>query len=156
MIRSCRTREPKAFFKFIRQPHLRAPADVVLHVSDGHWKSPSILSLITPMWSRGNLRKVQRQLHQSRHRWLGGFGDLTVTNPAPWKRPDVLQRGGKVSTFLYKKLDDLEKWLPALAGGKGFVGIEDRYFTAANFFPPTPPPGAHWRTRYWKAWRPCT
>jgi len=40
--------------------------------------------------------------------------------------------GGKVSTFPHKKLDGLGQVGPGLwQGGKDFVGIEDRYFTAA-------------------------
>jgi YidC/Oxa1 family membrane protein insertase len=86
--------------------------------------------------------------------WLGGFGDLTVTNPAPVETVSTYySEGGKVSTFLYKKLDDLEKWGPGLwQGGKDYVGIEDRYFTAA-FLPASGATGGPLEARYWKSWR---
>jgi YidC/Oxa1 family membrane protein insertase len=86
--------------------------------------------------------------------WLGGFGDLTVTNPAPSEMISTFySEGGKVSTFLHKKLDGLEKWGPGLwQGGKEFVGIEDRYFTA-TFLPASGATSNALETRYWKATR---
>src|SRR5207245_1490014 len=61
--------------------------------------------------------------------------------------------GGKVSTYLHKKLDGLDKWGPGLwQGGKEFVGIEDRYFTAA-FLPASGATSSGLETRYWKASR---
>jgi YidC/Oxa1 family membrane protein insertase len=85
--------------------------------------------------------------------WLGGFGDLTVTNPAPVETISTYySEGGKISTFLHKKLDGLDKWGPGLwQGGKEFVGIEDRYFTA-TFLPASGSPNAL-ETRYWKGSR---
>jgi YidC/Oxa1 family membrane protein insertase len=87
--------------------------------------------------------------------WLGGFGDLTVTNPAPVETVQTYySEGGKVSTFLHKKLDGLDKWGPGLwQGGKDFVGIEDRYFTAA-FLPANGAAPGTLETRYWKSFRP--
>ena len=93
--------------------------------------------------------------------WLGGFGDLTVTNPAPVETVTTyFSEGGKIANFPHKKLDGLDKWGPGLwQGGKDFVGIEDRYFTAA-FLPPiigrgdaVPVPMGALETRYWKASR---
>src|SRR5204862_4900206 len=93
--------------------------------------------------------------------WLGGFGDLTVTNPAPVETVTTYySEGGKITNFPHKKLDGLDKWGPGLwQGRKDFLGIEDRYFTAA-FLPPivgrgdgvSLPMGAL-ETRYWKATR---
>jgi YidC/Oxa1 family membrane protein insertase len=93
--------------------------------------------------------------------WLGGFGDLTVSNPAPIETVTTYySEGGKISNFAYKKLDGLDKWGPGVwQGGKDFVGIEDRYFTAA-FLPnnsglgdvAAAPPGLL-ETRYWKTSR---
>ncbi len=67
---------------------------------------------------------------------------------------------GKITNYAHKKLEGPEKWGPGLwQGGKDFVGIEDRYFTAA--FLPTSSglgdvaagaPGSL-ETRYWKASR---
>ncbi len=135
--------------------NLRAPADVVLAWSDGHLEATKhfkfdhtyVVRVETSAKFNGNPIKAGIG-------WLGGFGDLTVTNPAPVETVQTYySEGGKVSTFLYKKLDDLEKWAPGLwQGGKGFVGIEDRYFTAA-FLPADGATGGALETRYWKAWR---
>ncbi len=86
--------------------------------------------------------------------WLGGFGDLTVTNPAPVETISTYySEGGKISSFLHKKLDGIEKWGPGLwQGGKDYVGIEDRYFTATFLPLPGAAPGTL-QTRYWKTWR---
>jgi YidC/Oxa1 family membrane protein insertase len=134
--------------------NLHAPADVVLTWSDGHLEVTKhfkfdhsyVVRVETSAKFNGNPIKAGIG-------WLGGFGDLTVTNPAPVETVQTYySEGGKVSTFLYKKLDDLEKWGPGLwQGGKGFVGIEDRYFTAA--FLPASGAGGPLETRYWKAWR---
>src|SRR6266851_3636728 len=86
--------------------------------------------------------------------WLGGFGDLTVTNPAPVETVTTYySEGGKISTFLHKKLDGVEKWSPGIwQGGKEFTGIEDRYFTAA-FLPASGATSGGLETRYWKTSR---
>src|SRR6202140_2470813 len=81
--------------------------------------------------------------------WLGGFGDLTVTNPIPVETVFVFySEGGKLTTIAHKKLDGPEKWGNVWQGGKEFTGIEDRYFTAA-FLPSLTDP-APLQTRYWK------
>jgi YidC/Oxa1 family membrane protein insertase len=84
--------------------------------------------------------------------WLGGFGDLTVVNPANWDSVQTYySEGGKISTFLPKKLDDLDKWGNGLwQGGKDFTGLEDRYFTTA-FMPANGAVSGTLETRYWKA-----
>jgi YidC/Oxa1 family membrane protein insertase len=86
--------------------------------------------------------------------WLGGFGDLTVTNPVPVETVQTYySEAGKVSTFFHKKLDAADKWAPGVwQGGKDFVGIEDRYFTAA-FLPLNGNQPGSLETRYWKASR---
>jgi YidC/Oxa1 family membrane protein insertase len=86
--------------------------------------------------------------------WLGGFGDLTVTNPAPVETVQTYySEGGKISTFPHKKLDPVEKWGPGIwQGGKEFTGIEDRYFTAA-FLPASGAASGGLETRYWKTSR---
>ena len=93
--------------------------------------------------------------------WLGGFGDVTVKDPASVEMTyTYYSEGGKITTFLHKKLEGIDKWGAGLwQGGKDFVGIEDRYFTAA-FLPGmigrgdavSAAPGGL-QTRYWKAWR---
>jgi YidC/Oxa1 family membrane protein insertase len=134
---------------------LHAPAEVDFTWSDGHLEVTKrfrfdhtyVVRVETSAKFNGNPIKAGLG-------WLGGFGDLTVTNPAPVETISTYySEGGKVSTFLYKKLDDLEKWGPGLwQGAKDYVGIEDRYFTAA-FLPPSGAPGGTLETRYWKSWR---
>jgi YidC/Oxa1 family membrane protein insertase len=86
--------------------------------------------------------------------WLGGFGDLTVTNPVPIETINTyFSEGGKITNYPHKKLEGIDKWGPGLwQGGKDLVGIEDRYFTAA-FLPPNGSAPGTLETRYWKAWR---
>ena len=89
--------------------------------------------------------------------WLGGFGDLTVTNPAPVETVTTyFSENGKLNNFPYKKLEGLDHWAPGVwQGGKDFAGIEDRYFTAA-FLPPNGAAPGTLQTRYWKDWHPAT
>jgi YidC/Oxa1 family membrane protein insertase len=86
--------------------------------------------------------------------WLGGFGDLTVTNPAPVETVSTYySESGKITNYLHKKLEGPEKWGPGIwQGGKDFAGIEDRYFTAAFLPVGGATPGAL-ETRYWKTSR---
>lgn len=88
--------------------------------------------------------------------WLGGFGDLTVTNPAPVETVTTYySENGKITNFPYKKLDGLDHWGPGVwQGGKDFAGIEDRYFTAA-FLPPNGAAPGTLQTRYWKDFHPA-
>jgi len=136
-------------------PNLHAPADVTLSWSDGHleinkhFRFDHSYVVRTEISAKLNGNPIKAGLG-----WLGGFGDLTVTNPAPVETVTTFySESGKVSTFAHKKLDGLEKWGPGLwQGGKEFVGIEDRYFTATFLLPSGTPPGGM-DTRYWKAWR---
>jgi YidC/Oxa1 family membrane protein insertase len=134
---------------------LQAPADVEFTWSDGHLEVTKhfrfdhtyVVRVETSAKFNGNPIKAGLG-------WLGGFGDLTVTNPAPVETISTYySEGGKISTFLHKKLDGLDKWGPGLwQGGKDFVGIEDRYFTA-TFLPASGAPSNAIETRYWKASR---
>jgi YidC/Oxa1 family membrane protein insertase len=83
--------------------------------------------------------------------WRGGFGDLTVVNPAPVETVSTYySEGGKLTDLPYKKLDGLESWAPGVwRGGKDYTGIEDRYFTAA-FLPANGAAAGTLETRYWK------
>ena len=83
--------------------------------------------------------------------WRGGFGDLTVVNPAPVETVSTYSsEGGKLSDLPYKKLEGLESWGPGVwRGGKDYTGIEDRYFTAA-FLPANGAAAGTLETRYWK------
>jgi YidC/Oxa1 family membrane protein insertase len=135
--------------------NVRAPADVVLTWSDGHLEVTKrfhfdhtyVVRVEASVKFNGNPIK-------SGLGWLGGFGDLTVTNPAPVETVTTYySEGGKITNFPHKKLDGLDKWGPGLwQGGKDFVGIEDRYFTAA-FLPPNGAAPGTLETRYWKASR---
>src|SRR5216684_3274817 len=134
---------------------LHAPADVELTWSDGHLEVTKhfrfdhtyVVRVETSVKFNGNPLRAGLG-------WLGGFGDLTVTNPAPVETVSTYySEGGKISTYLHKKLDGLDKWGPGLwQGGKEFVGIEDRYFTAA-FLPASGAAPGTLQTRYWKSWR---
>lgn len=129
---------------------LEAPADLTFTWSDGHLQVTKkfhfdhsyTVNVETTVTNNGN--HVMAGLA-----WLGGFGDLTVTNPIPVETVFVFySEGGKLESIAHKKLDGPEKWGTVWQGGKEFTGIEDRYFTAA-FLPsqtePTP-----LQTRYWK------
>jgi len=86
--------------------------------------------------------------------WLGGFGDLTVSNPAPIDTVSVFyNENGKLTNIAAKKLDGPEKWPHGLwQSGKDWAGIEDRYFTAV-FLPLVGAPPGSLAARYWKASR---
>jgi YidC/Oxa1 family membrane protein insertase len=129
---------------------LEAPADLTFTWSDGHLQVTKkfhfdhsyTVNVETTVTNNGN--HVMAGLA-----WLGGFGDLTVTNPIPVETVFTFySEGGKLTTFPHKKLEGPEKWGNVWQGGKEFTGIEDRYFTAA-FLPPLTDP-VPLQTRYWK------
>jgi YidC/Oxa1 family membrane protein insertase len=129
---------------------LQAPADLTFTWSDGHLQVTKkfhfdhsyTVNVETTVTNNGN--HVMAGLA-----WLGGFGDLTVTNPIPVETVFIFySEGGKLTTLAHKKLDGPEKWGNVWQGGKEFTGIEDRYFTAA-FLPPLTDP-VPLQTRYWK------
>lgn len=134
---------------------LRAPAEVEFSWSDGHLE-------VTKHFKFDHSYVVQTQTSVKLDgkpitaglAWLGGFGDLTVTNPVPVESVTTFNSdNGKISTTPAKKLDDLDKvgrgvW----QGGKDFVGIQDRFFTAA-FLPPSGTIRGTLEARYWKLTR---
>src|SRR6266513_5561527 len=140
----------------------QAPADVEFTWSDGHLEVSKHFRFDHTYVVRVETSvKLNGKPITAGLGWLGGFGDLTVTNPAPVETVTTYySEGGKITNFPHKKLDTLDKWGPGLwQGGKDFVGIEDRYFTAA-FLPPiigrgdtVPVPMGALETRYWKASR---
>jgi len=83
--------------------------------------------------------------------WLGGFGDLTVANPAPIDTVSVFYSdGGKLTNIMAKKLEGPEKWAHGpWQGSKDWTGIQDRYFTAA-FLPLHGAAPGMFEARYWK------
>jgi YidC/Oxa1 family membrane protein insertase len=134
---------------------LQAPADVELTWSDGHLEVTKhfrfdhtyVVRVETSVKFNG--KPITAGLG-----WLGGFGDLTVTNPVPVETVSTYySEGGKITNYLHKKLDGVDKWAPGVwQGGKDFVGIEDRYFTAA-FLPTNGAAPGTLETRYWKTSR---
>src|SRR5207245_5275647 len=92
--------------------NLHAPADLDLTWSEGypevtkhlHFDHTYVVRVETSVKLNGNPIKAGLG-------WLGGFGDLTVTNPAPVETISTYySEGGKVSTYLHKKLDGMDKW----------------------------------------------
>ncbi len=136
---------------------LTAPADVTFAWSDGH------LEVIKKFhFDHSYLVTVETTTNYNGSHilaglaWRGGFGDMTVTNPAPITTIlTFYSENGKLSTTGYKKLDGPEKWGSTWQGGKNFTGIEDRYF-AVTFLPPTDSPSTTLETRYWKIWDTTT
>ena len=136
---------------------LTAPADVTFTWSDGHlvvtkkfhFDHSYVVSVETTVKNNGS--DVLAGLA-----WRGGFGDITVTNPAPITRVQTFySENGKLSTVGYKKLESLEHWGNSWQGGKNFAGIEDNYF-AVVFLPPSDALTTPMETRYWKAWDTVT
>ena len=136
--------------------NLRAPAELDFSWSDGHleitkhFKFDHSYVVQTEISAKFDGKPVTAGLA-----WLGGFGDLTVTNPAPVETVNIVyNEGGKVTNLPHKKLDEVEKWGRGVwQGGKDWTGIEDRYF-AVVFLPAAGAPPASLETRYWKAWHP--
>jgi YidC/Oxa1 family membrane protein insertase len=142
--------------------NLNAPADVEFSWSDGHLEVTKRFhfdhSYVVRVETSAKLNGAPVKAGLA---WLGGFGDLTVTNPAPVETVNAYYtENGKLAKFAHKKLDGPEKWAPGVwQGGKDWTGIEDRYFTAA-FLPVSAglgdvaaaPPGSL-ETRYWKVSR---
>jgi YidC/Oxa1 family membrane protein insertase len=133
---------------------LQAPADADFTWSDGHLEVHKHFrfdhSYVVRVETSINLNGKPITAGLA---WLGGFGDLTVSNPAPIETVNTYySEGGKLSSFPHKKVDGIDKWGPGIwQGGKDFVGIEDRYFTIAFLPPGSAAPGTL-QTRYWKAW----
>jgi len=133
--------------------HFDAPATFCMEWSDGHLEVTKRFRFDHSYVVRVDTSvKLDGRPITAGLAWLGGFGDLTVTNPAPAETVEVYYgEGGKISDLPHKKLEDASKvgsgvWL----GGKDFTGIEDRYFTAA-FLPPNGTAPGTLETRYWKA-----
>jgi YidC/Oxa1 family membrane protein insertase len=133
---------------------LNAPADLEFAWSDGHLEVSKqfkfdhsyVVRVETSVKLNGSSIKAGLA-------WLGGFGDLTVSNPVPVQTVSTYySEGGRITNYPHKKLENIDKWPPGLwQGGKDFVGIEDQYFTAA-FLPPNGAAPGTLETRYWKAW----
>jgi YidC/Oxa1 family membrane protein insertase len=134
---------------------LKAPAELQLTWSDGHLEVTKTFrfdhSYVVRVETSAKLNGVPTKAGLA---WLGGFGDLTVSNPSPVDTTFAFyNEGGKLTDLGYKKLEGPEKWAAGLwMGGKDYAGIEDRYFTAA-FLPVNGVPSGSLETRYWKVMR---
>ena len=134
---------------------LEAPAEVAFTWSDGHLEVTKHFRFDHTYVVRAETSvKLNGKPLMAGLGWLGGFGDLTVTNPVPVETVSTYySEGGKITNFAHKKLEGLDKWgLGLWQGGKDFVGIEDRYFTAA-FLPANGATPGTLEARYWKSWR---
>ncbi|HKV26106.1 MAG TPA: membrane protein insertase YidC [Candidatus Acidoferrum sp.] len=131
---------------------LKAPATLRFSWSDGHLEVTKTFffdhSYIVHVETSAKLNGTPMRAGLA---WLGGFGDLTVHDPAPIESVFTFYgEKGSLSTQPYKKLEGPEKWGPGVwMGGKDYAGIEDRYFTAA-FLPLKEPASGSIETRYWK------
>jgi YidC/Oxa1 family membrane protein insertase len=135
---------------------LKAPAALELTWSDGHLEVTKTIhfddSYVVRVESSVKFNGARINAGVA---WLGGFGDLTVANPAPVDRVLVFySENGSLTNLSYKKLEGPEKWGPGIwQGGKDFTGIQDTYFTAA-FLPIQGAPRGSLETRYWKVTHP--
>ena len=139
------------------------------------YQTPSATSLQAPadaefIWSNGQL-EVTKRFHfdhtyvvrvetsaklngaqiSAGLAWRGGFGDVTVRDPAPVEQVNTLySQGGKLQTLPHKKLNGPEQWgRGGWQSGADFAGIEDRYFTAV-FLPAGGSAPGTMATRYLK------
>ena len=131
---------------------LKAPTELQFTWSDGHLEVTKLFRFDHSYVVRVETTVKLNGAHlPAGLAWLGGFGDLTVTNPAPVETVFTFySEGGKLTDLPYKKLDGLDKWGPGVwQGGKEYAGIEDRYFTA-TFLPVNGATPASIETRYWK------
>ena len=136
---------------------LSAPADLEFSWSDGHLEVTKHYHFDHSYVVHVNATaKLDGKPIEVGLGWLGGFGDLTVTNPAPVETVTTYySEAGKITNFPYKKLEGLDKWGPGIwQGGKDFTGIEDRYFTAA-FLPANGAAPGTLQTRYWRDFHPA-
>jgi YidC/Oxa1 family membrane protein insertase len=134
---------------------LQAPAEVEFSWSDGHLEVTKHFHFDhTYVVHVETTVKMNGAVVTTGMAWLGGFGDLTVLNPAPIDTVSVFYtENGKLTDIAAKKLDGPEKWSSGVwQGGKDWAGIEDRYFTAV-FLPPNGAAPGTLETRYWKVFR---
>jgi YidC/Oxa1 family membrane protein insertase len=134
---------------------LNAPADLEFSWSDGHVEVTKRFHFDHTYVVRVETSaKLNGAPVTAALAWLGGFGDLTVANPAPIDTVSTFStENNKLTTITAKKLEGPEKWANGIwQGGKDWSGIEDRYFTAAFLPPNSAAPGAL-ETRYWRVFR---
>jgi YidC/Oxa1 family membrane protein insertase len=150
-----RVGNPAANYTPLQTNSLQAPSELKFVWSDGHLEVTKIFQFDHSYVVRvETAAKFNGTPIKSGLAWLGGFGDLTVQNPAPVETVNTFySEGGKLTDLHYKKLEGPEKWGPGVwMGGKDFAGIEDRYFAAA-FLPANGIASGSIETRYWKVFR---
>jgi YidC/Oxa1 family membrane protein insertase len=131
---------------------LNAPADLDFSWSDGHLEVTKRFHFDHSYVVRAETSvKMNGTPIKAGLAWLGGFGDLTVANPAPIDTVSVFYtENNKLTNIAAKKLEGPEKWANgAWQGGKDWTGIEDRYFTAA-FLPSNGAAPGTLDARYWQ------
>jgi YidC/Oxa1 family membrane protein insertase len=134
---------------------LEAPATVQFAWSDGRFEVTKTFQFDHSYVVRVDTSaKLNGTPLKSGLAWRGGFGDQTVSNPAPVDTVSVFySEGGKLTDLPYKKLEGPEKWGPGVwMGSKDYAGIEDKYFAAA-FLPVNGIASGSLETRYWKEMR---
>jgi YidC/Oxa1 family membrane protein insertase len=134
---------------------LNAPADLEFFWSDGHLEVSKRFHFDHTYVVRAETSvKLNGAPVKAGLAWLGGFGDLTVANPAPIDTVSVFySENGKLTDIPAKKLEGPEKWANGVwQGGKDWAGIEDRYFTAV-FLPPNSAAPGTLDARYWRLFR---
>jgi YidC/Oxa1 family membrane protein insertase len=134
--------------------NLTAPADISFSWSDGHLEVTKKFHFDKDYVSKAEVTaNYDGKPLTAGLSWLGGFGDLTVTNPRPIETVNVVySEQGKLNALPYKKVEDGDKVARGVWwGGKDWTGIEDRYF-AAVFLPETGTAPGRLETRYWKVW----
>ncbi len=136
--------------------NLKAPADLSFTWSDGHLEITKKFHFDESYVSKAEVSaKYDGKPLTAGLAWLGGFGDLTVTNTRPIETVNVVySEQGKLNALPYKKVDDWDKVARGVWwGSKDWTGIEDRYF-AAVFLPDEGGAPGRLETRYWKQWHP--
>jgi YidC/Oxa1 family membrane protein insertase len=129
-----------------------APADLEFSWSDGHLEVTKRFHFDHSYTVRAETSvKLDGSPVTAGVAWQGGFGDLTVHDPAPIDTVSIFyNENGKLTNIPAKKLEGPEKWGNGLwQGGKDWGGIEDRYFTGV-FLPPGGAAPGSLEVRYWK------
>jgi YidC/Oxa1 family membrane protein insertase len=131
---------------------LNAPADAEFSWSDGHLEVTKHFhfdhSYVVKVETSVKLNGAPLRAGLA---WMGGFGDLTVANPIPIETVSIFDsENGKLTNVPATKLEGADKSPHGIwQGGKDWVGIEDRYFTAV-FLPAQGATPGTIETRRWQ------
>jgi YidC/Oxa1 family membrane protein insertase len=135
---------------------LTAPADVTFSWSDGHLEVTKRFQFNESYTVKAEVTaKYDGKPIIAGLAWLGGFGDLTITDPRPVETVNIVyNENGKTTILPHKNVEDWSKVARGVwSGGKEWTGIEDRYFAAVFMAGRDATPGKL-ETRYWKVWHP--